>query len=529
MKREASVGVGVDVEQKISLTMKIFTSEQVREIDKYTIENEPIVSTDLMERAAQQITAWLTSRFDLEYPFVVFAGPGNNGGDGLVTARLLAGLNYIVRVCLVKISDRLSTNAQINLDRLKAFSQVQILEIKHEHDLPDLHPEEVILDAIFGSGLTRPAKGLAARTIEFINSQPNQTIAIDIPSGLFGEDNPNVSDNQITKADQTIALQFPSLSFLFAENEQFAGEWSVVPIGLHPAAIEKSDTPYHLVETGQVQEILRTRSRFAHKGNFGNALLIAGCYGMMGAAVLGGKAALRTGSGLVTLHVPRFGYQIVQTSLPEALISIDESDIIFSGIGDLASYQAIGVGPGLGCKSNTRMALYELIKNARVPMVIDADALNIISSDKEWLNVLPSNTILTPHPKEFDRLAGDSGSGFIRNQKQIGMAKKYNIIIVLKGAFTSIALPDGSCYFNPTGNPGMATAGSGDVLTGIVLSLLSQGYQPDHAAILGVYLHGMAGDLAAEAMSEEALMAGDIIENIGPAYQYLKNRDQGIL
>ena len=506
--------------------MKLFTSEQVREIDKFTIEHEPIASVDLMERAAKQITVWLTERFSYAHPFVVFAGPGNNGGDGLVVTRLLAGLNYRVRVLMVKITDKLSPDAQINLDRLKAFPQVDVLEINHENDLPDLHQDEIILDAIFGSGLTRPAKGLAAKVIQYINAQSNLTIAIDIPSGLSGEDNPNPSDYQIIRADETVSLQFPSISFLYAENEQFTGKWSVIPIGLHPEAIEKLKTPFQLVERGQVQKILRSRSHFAHKGSFGNALLISGCYGMMGAAVLAGKAALRTGSGLVTIHVPRFGYQIVQTSLPEALISIDESDIIFSGISDLKPYQSIGVGPGLGCKSNTRLALYGLIKSARVPMVVDADALNIISANLEWLNALPENTILTPHPKEFDRLAGDSASGYERNRKQIGMAKKYKVIIILKGAFTSVALPDGSCYFNPTGNPGMATAGSGDVLTGIILSLLGQNYQPDHAAILGVYLHGLAGDLAAMAMSEEAVIAGDIIENIGSAYNDLKGRDQ---
>jgi len=506
--------------------MKLFTSEQVREIDKYTIGNEPIASVDLMERAAQQITIWLTEQFGHEYPFTVFTGPGNNGGDGLVVARLLSGMNYRVKVCMVKISDKLSPDAQINLDRLKVLSQVQILDINHEKDLPDLHQNEIILDAIFGSGLTRPAKGLAAKTIQWINEQPNQKIAIDIPSGLYGEGNQNAPDNQIVRANQTVALQFPSLAFLFAENEQFTGQWSVIPIGLHPEVIENSETPFQLVESSQVQDILRSRSHFAHKGSFGNALLISGCYGMMGAAVLAGKAALRTGSGLVTVHVPRFGYQIVQTSLPEALISIDESDIIFSGINDLSPYQAIGIGPGLGCKSNTRLALYELIKSSRVPMIVDADGLNILSANKEWLNTLSENTILTPHPKEFDRLAGDSASGYERNQKQIQMARKYKLIIVLKGAFTSIALPDGTCYFNPTGNPGMATAGSGDVLTGIVLSLLGQNYPPVHAAILGVYLHGLAGDLAAGKMSEEAVIAGDIIENIGSAYHHLQGTDQ---
>ena len=503
--------------------MKIFISEKVREIDTYTIENEPIESINLMERAATQITAWLMERFGNEHPFIVFAGPGNNGGDGLAVARLLAGNNYNVRVCVVRISDKMAPNAQINHERLHSLSQVQVFQVANESDLPELRENEIVLDAIFGSGLTRPAKGLAAQAIQWINKQSNKVIAVDIPSGLFGEDNTGTSGAPIVQADQTVTLQFPFLSFLYSENEQFTGNWSVVPIGLHPEAIEKTETSYQLVEPFQVRGMLRSRRHFAHKGSFGNSLLISGCYGMMGAAVLAGKAALRAGSGLVTVHVPRLGYQIVQTALPEALISIDESDIIFSGIRDLAPFQAVGVGPGLGCKPNTRQALYDLIKNSKVPMVIDADALNIISTNKEWLNALPKNTILTPHPKEFDRLAGDSASGFERNRKQVEMAGKYKIIIVLKGAYTSVALPDGTCYFNSTGNPGMATAGSGDVLTGIILSLLGQKYSPENAALLGVYLHGLAGDLAAGITGEEAVIASDIIEHIGLAYNKLKS------
>jgi len=282
--------------------------------------------------------------------------------------------------------------------------------------------------------------------------------------------------------------------------------------------------------------LLKPRKKFDHKGNYGHALLIAGCYGMMGAAVLAAKACLRTGIGLVTSHVPRFGYQILQSTVPESLISIDRSDIMFSEVPELNDFSALGVGPGLGCKPNSGKALKELVEAARVPMVIDADALNLLSANPEWIKRLPANTILTPHPGEFERLRasvlhtsraakgvkGQAGDGYLRHLDQIKFAKKFKVIVVLKGAHTSIAFPDGSCWFNTSGNPGMATAGSGDVLTGIILSLLGQGYPPSSSALLGVYLHGLAADLVVEASSEESLIAGDIIDSLGLAFQYLK-------
>ncbi|MCK4749379.1 MAG: NAD(P)H-hydrate dehydratase, partial [Bacteroidales bacterium] len=317
---------------------------------------------------------------------------------------------------------------------------------------------------------------------------------------------------------------------------------------LHPQILEEEDSPYRYLVAEYLSAILKSREKFAHKGNFGHALLVAGCYGMMGAAVLAARACLRSGIGLVTSHVPRFGYQILQSTVPESLISIDQSDIIFSEAPELKVFTAIGVGPGLGCKSNSGKALLALIKTASMPLVIDADALNLLSANPEWIELLPENTIITPHPKEFERLASgmpgqanESGSeqdgdpdgryriqsgaardAYSRHLRQIEFARKYKLIVVLKGAHSSIAFPDGSCWFNTTGNPGMATAGSGDVLTGIILSLLGQGYSPAESALLGVYLHGLAGDLAAEASSEESLIAGDIIESLGFAFQYLK-------
>ena len=503
--------------------MKIFTSEQIRQIDKYTIENEPIASIDLMERAAHQLTDWLTNYYDQKRSFAVFAGPGNNGGDGLAVARMLIEKYYRVTVYVVRISDKLSPDAQTNYDRLKNSGLTEIFDLYGNDQLPSVNGSDIILDSIFGSGLSRPADGFSARIIRFINSLPNTKIAIDIPSGLFGEDNEDNRPDNIIKADITLTLQFPPISFFFSENEQYTGKWNVLAIGLSENAIREINSPYNYLISTDISGYLIKRKIFSHKGTYGNVLLIAGSYGMMGAAMLSAKAALRAGSGLVTVHIPQPGYQIIQTSLPEVLISTDASDVVFSNVPDISGFTAIGIGPGLGLKVNTQKALYDLLNKVTVPLVIDADGLNILSANKEWLHLLAPGTILTPHPKEFERLAGDTKSGYKRNRMHIEFAQKYNVIVVLKGAYTSIAMPDGSCYFNSTGNSGMATAGSGDVLTGIILSLLGQGYIPAHAALVGVYLHGLAGDLAASEGSEESIIASDIIENIGKAYSVMRD------
>lgn len=502
--------------------MKIFTSIQVRKIDAYTIENEPIASIDLMERASLQITSWLVEMFDNSHPFLFLIGPGNNGGDGLAVARMLKEKNYMVKVLLVRISDTLSDDARTNLERLRRVPGLMISELEEISLLVAEDPGTILVDALFGSGLTRKLSGLARDVIMAVNKWPNLRIAIDIPSGLFGEDNTDNDRDAIFQSDFTLALQAPSLSFFFAENQAYVGNWEVLPIGLHPQILEEERSTWHYSTAGYVRDLMKPRKRFAHKGTFGHCLLIAGCYGMMGAAVLAARACLRSGAGLVTGHIPRFGYKILQTTLPEALISIDESDIIFTGVPGLQPYSAVGIGPGLGCKPNTGRAVHELLKSVRVPLVMDADALNLLAENKEWISLLPEDTILTPHPREFERLAGKAETGYARVSMQIEFAIEHKVIVVLKGAHTSIACPDGSCWFNTTGNPGMATAGSGDVLTGIILSLLGQGYTPHDAAILGVYLHGLAGDIASEASSEASLIAGDIIESLGFAFQYIK-------
>ncbi len=508
--------------------MKILTTEQVKQADKYTIEHEPIASIDLMERAASRAAQWILEQFGADNDYAIFVGPGNNGGDGLVIARHIdkaqrkENLTNKVTVYFVKFSDKMSPDFKTNLDRLNN-TNVTVHYITQADDFPQLTEDHIIIDAIFGSGLNRPVKGLAAQVIEKINQSPKKfVISIDIPSGLFGEEN-HREPQVIVKADITITFEFPFLSFFFPENEDYVGEFVVIPIGIHPEFIEKVETNYFTVEPGELAEIIKPRKRFAHKGNFGHGLLVAGKYGTMGAAVLAARAAHRTGIGLLTAHVPQKCVDIMQISSPETIVQIDElNDKVSAYIDNLDKFNAIGIGPGIGLIQEPALLLRDLLHKGKNKLfVIDADAITILGQHKDWLEDLPANAILTPHPKEFERIAGQTPNNYQRLQRQIEFSKKYNVIVVLKGAYTSISLPDGRVFFNVSGNPGMATGGSGDVLTGMILSLLAQGYEPEDAAKLGVYLHGLAGDIAALDIGEISLLPGDIIEAIPDAYQEL--------
>jgi ADP-dependent NAD(P)H-hydrate dehydratase / NAD(P)H-hydrate epimerase len=498
--------------------MKLFTTKQIAGIDKFTIENEPVADIDLMERAAMQITNWLVQHFSTEEKLIFFAGPGNNAGDALAIARQMAAFEFQCEVFLLDLGKGLKNSPAINWKRLEEQGKVKLSKITCSGQFPQTHSTDVFLDGLFGSGLSRPLEGLPAEIVHQMNERPNTVVSVDIPSGLMGEDNSRNIPENIVRADFTLTFQFPKMSFLFPENEEFTGKWEVLPIGLLPEGIAKTSSDFFLVEKEDVKEILPRRSKFAHKGHFGHALLIAGSYGKMGAAVLASKGCLRSGTGLLTTHVPRLGYTIIQVTVPEAMTSIDPHDSLFTEFPELAPFSAIAIGPGIGLKHNSRRALHELIDKAEVPMVLDADALNILSEDKHWLTKLPENSILTPHPGEFRRLAGETADSYERMQIQREFAKEYHVIVVLKGAFTTVATPGGKVYFNASGNPGMATAGSGDALTGIMLGLLAQRFPAYQAAIAGVFLHGLAGDLAAGEKSENALIAGDIVEYLGNSF-----------
>lgn len=503
--------------------MKIFPTTSIKQLDAYTIEHELIDSIDLMERAANALAKAIAERWDdVDTPFVVFAGPGNNGGDALAVARLLAGQGYSLEVYLFNTKGQLSPDCEVNKGRLSGLDGITFHEITSQFVPPQLTEGHVVIDGLFGSGLNKPLSGGFAAVVKYINASPAKVVAIDIPSGLMGEDNSYNVASCIVRADVTLTLQLPKLAFLFAENASYVGEWERLDIGLSEEGIDGMTTDYYLTEPDDVNWRLKTRDKFAHKGNFGRALLIAGSQGMAGASVLAAKACLRSGVGLLTVHVPFCNNFIVQTSVPEAMTEIDFSETCFSGATDTDDYQAVGIGPGLGKSPETENALIDQIESCQVPMVVDADALNLLGEHRSYLGHLPKGSILTPHPKELERLVGKCQNSYERLMKARELARTADVHIVLKGAYSAVISPSGQCWFNTTGNPGMATGGSGDVLTGVLLALLAQGYDAETAARLGVYAHGLAGDIAARKQGETGMTAGDIVASLPMAWRMME-------
>lgn len=499
--------------------IKILPVEKIREADAYTIKNAPIESIDLMERAALACYEWLRPFLKKNSQVRFVCGPGNNGGDGLAIARMLAEDDINVAVWILNFTDKRSLDFKANQERLYKVGNVEIIEISDAAKLPEIEEEFVIIDAIFGSGLSKPIKGFVAEVIEIINNSEAVCVSVDIPSGLFADE--NTKEDAIIKADYTLSFEFPKYAFLFAKNHEFVGDWHILPIGLSDAFISEVEVKNYLTTAATCIDLLKVRAKFSHKGNYGHAFLITGSNSKMGAAVLASKACLRSGVGLLTTHIPFKGNHVLQTAVPEAMLSLDRFENYISEIPDLRAYNAIGVGPGIGMEEQSHNAIKVLIQNAKVPLVFDADALNILAEHKTWLGFLLPNTILTPHPKEFERLAGKTDNEFERLQLALDFAVKHQVIVILKGAHTAVCSPQGNCYFNSTGNPGMASAGSGDVLTGVILGLLAQSYSPLEASILGVFIHGLAGDLALKKCGHEALIAGDIIDYLGKAFKKL--------
>ena len=475
--------------------IKIFPTIQLKELDAYTIEDEPVSSVDLMERASRALARAMSERWSAETPFTVFAGPGNNGGDALAVSRLLAERGCRVEVYLFNTKGTLSPDCETNKERLAGVAGIDFHEITTQFVPPVLTAEHVVVDGLFGSGLNKPLSGGFAAVVKYINTSPATVVAIDVPSGLMGEDNTYNIQANIIRADLTLSLQLPKLAFLFAENAPFVGEWQLLDIGLSEEAIEEKETDFALTEHEDVASMLKPRGKFAHKGNFGRALLIAGSQGMAGASVLAARACLRSGVGLLTVHIPFCNNFIVQTSVPEAMTEIDINDVRFSCATDTDDYQAVGIGPGLGKAGDTEAALLEQIESCQTPMVVDADALNLLGEHRSYIGRLPKGSILTPHPKELERLVGKCQNSYERLTKARELARSAGVHILLKGAYSVIIAPSGKCWFNPTGNPGMATGGSGDVLTGVVLALLAQGYDAETAARMAAYVHGLAGDI----------------------------------
>jgi NAD(P)H-hydrate epimerase len=493
--------------------MKIFQCNKIKELDQYTIEHEPIRSIDLMERAATALFNAIVDRWSVETPFVIFAGQGNNGGDALAVARMLVENGYDVETFLFNTSNHLSEDCAQNRDRLMAIDGVKFTEVAKQFQIPQLTIDHVVVDGLFGTGLNKPLSGGYAGLVNFINSSDATVVAIDTPSGLNGDGIQfGVYPPVIIKADLTLTLQVPKMAFFFAECEEYVGTYEVLDIGLSEEGMDKLETPFSLVEEDDITDLFKPRSKFAHKGDFGHALLVAGSYGMAGAAIMAAKACLKSGVGLLTVHTPSLNLPMLQTVVPEAMVEPDMNEYSFSTPMDIQKYDAIAMGPGLGQRDETVEAFLLQLEETQSPIVLDADALNILAANKDYLKKLPPCSILTPHPKELERLVGACASSNERLQKAIELSAMTHSYVILKGAYSAVISPNGHCVLNTTGNAGMATGGSGDVLTGIILALLAQNYAPGDAAALATYIHGLAGDFAAERFGMTSMTAMDIVE-----------------
>ncbi len=503
--------------------MKIFTAAQIRACDAYTIKAGAISSIELMERAAGRCVAWIRENLPKDSLFVVLCGTGNNGGDGLAISRMLHQKGYGVKAFLLRFSNVLSPDCEENLHRLEAIDSELVSIVPPDTFITDIPKHIIIIDALLGTGLNRPVEGWLAEFIKHVNILPNRKIAVDIPSGL-PSDVVNDHDAAALKVSDTLSFQFYKRTFLHPESGVFAGNIHILDIGLDKTFINATGTLYRTIDQSDIAVIYRPRSPFTHKGSYGKVLLIGGSYGKMGAITLCSKAALRAGSGMVTALIPGCGYTILQTAAPEVKCETSGAHFI-EKIEGYDSYTTIGIGPGLGTDNSTGHALAGFLEEYKEPVVLDADALNLIARQPELLARLPKGSVITPHPKEFSRLFGESSNSMIHLEHARIQAMRYNINIVLKGHHTAVVTSEGECWYNLTGNAGMAKGGSGDVLTGIITGLLAQGYKPAEAAIMGVYLHGLAGDIAAKKMSQEALIASDIIDNLGKAFMTLNGSE----
>ncbi|MCX4368751.1 MAG: NAD(P)H-hydrate dehydratase [Duncaniella sp.] len=498
--------------------MKIFNTENIRKIDRITIEEEGVSSQELIRRVAEGVAGEIIGRWSPSTPVVIFAGSGNNGADALVVGRLLLEAGFYPRILLFNFKgNSLSRDCDMAKRELLATGYNGLMEIIDRAELPSLTPDHLVIDGLFGSGLRDPLEGGFMMLARNISESGATVISIDVPSGMFGEWNARVIGRNVVHATLTMAIQFPRLSFFLGDNAELVGKWKVIDIGLSNRAIMETPTKYFYVERDEVRAVLKPRKPFSSKSDYGHALLFAGCYGMAGAAVMAARGALRSGVGKLTVHSARAAFPVIQSQVPEALFSADRHENVISDMSARFNCSAIGVGPGIGTNDATRGAFETLVKSYKRPLVIDADALNAIAKNQTILDHIAPGSILTPHAGEFDRIFGTQTSDEGRLLKAVEVSHRYKLLIVLKGRYTATVRPDGKVFFNSSGTPAMATAGSGDVLTGIITSLLAQGYKPETASVAGVYIHGLAGEMAAETQGEYGTTAMDIASCVGRA------------
>ncbi|RYD56286.1 MAG: NAD(P)H-hydrate dehydratase [Sphingobacteriales bacterium] len=500
--------------------MKIFSAEQIKACDAYTISEAGISSLDLMERAAGKCAEWIMMHMPKDAVFIVLCGTGNNGGDGLAITRMLHAQGYAVKAFLLQLGNGMSLDCKFNLQRLQKAGEDLVETLQPEALITDIPENIIIIDAILGTGANREAEGWLARFIRYINQTPNKKIAIDIPSGMPADTVPRAGA-ELLRADHTLSFQFCKQTFLHPETGAYTGQVEILDIGLSTTYVEATSTHLYTIDEKLARKHYLPRMPFTHKGTFGTALIVGGSYGMIGAAVLAVKAAARAGAGKVRAIVPEVGYHIMQISVPEAMC-ITSGERFITDIAGCGEANAIGIGPGMGTNDKTAKAFATFIEALKQPVLLDADALNLLAKQPDLLHKLPPHCILTPHPKEFERMFGKTANTQRRLELARSQAMRYNFYIVLKDRHTAVLTPEGDCYYNLTGNAGLATGGSGDVLAGIITGLLAQGYTSFAASILGVYLHGLAGDFASFEHSKEAMLAGDITIQLGKAFKTLE-------
>ena len=508
--------------------MKIFNATQIRAADQFTIKNKSILSIDLMETAAMVCSEWLSKKFDIRHYFIIFCGVGNNGGDGLAIARILHQKGYNIECYVFCISKKTSIDFESNKKKLieleipfqeisTSFECQTVLQRLDKKCIQSVQ-SIVFIDSILGSGLNRLVDGWLKELIQSINNLQKTIVAIDIPSGLFSEGEKSFCAIQ---AHYTLSFELPKLAFFLPQNYSFVGEWQLLPIGLSAEFITKEKTTYYYLQKENIQSLVKKRAKFSHKGNYGHCWVVAGMLGKMGAAILCAKAALRTGAGLVSLYIPKCGYTIAQSYVPEAMVELGLENNFLCG-----KWQekdgVVALGCGLGVTEKTQDFVDNVLTNTKNPMVIDADALNILAKNPHWCLQIPQGSILTPHPKEFQRLVGKHDNDLQKIAQQKEFAKRYQVYLILKGAHSTIATPNGEVFFNSTGNAAMAKGGSGDVLTGMLAALLAQGYSSLNSCLLGVYLHGLCGDICVQKYAIETIIASDLVAGISDAWNLIK-------
>ncbi|RLJ31990.1 NAD(P)H-hydrate epimerase [Chryseobacterium sp. 7] len=505
--------------------MKIFTAKQIRSWDQFTISYEPVSSIQLMERASMAVAHWISEHCKNHKKLAVFCGKGNNGGDGLAVARILYLKGFDVDVFVGDPKGKFSEDASVNLKRLRDMSGISVRKFDQSGHY-NFDDKTIIIDALFGTGLSRPLDGEYKMLVEQLNAKKSIKISIDIPSGLSADEIFD-QDAVILNADYTLTLQCWKRTFLHPETGKYTGKVEVLDIDLSKAYSENTETAYFVTDDDLIESIFKPRNEFSHKGSFGKAAIIGGSYGKIGAAVLATKSALKTGAGLTFTLAPECGYEILQASCPEAMFIKGGEEFITNF--EIDNEFTIGIGPGLGTHPNTGKSFLSFLKNYTKPMILDADALNIISKDPNNLKLIPKESIITPHPKEFERLFGSTEDSFKRLELAGEKAKELDIYIILKDHHTQVITPQGKMFYNITGNSGLAKGGSGDILTGILTSLSAQGYSQEETCILGVWLHGKAADFAAERYSKEAMLPTDVINEFGNVFEELNRKVERIL